>query len=64
MSEDHYFQEELDEVIGEDEGNVNNVELGLENSPSFGLRRGRGADHAHGGLDYSSGHDSPIGLNM
>lgn len=61
MSDDHYFQEELDEALEDGEGDINNVEV------SLGLRRGRTADtissHAYGGLDYVNGDDSPTGLH-
>ena len=63
MSDEHYFQEELDEAIGEDVGDMNNIEIESEISPSLGLRGGRGVEE-NAGIDYMNGHESPTGTSL
>lgn len=67
MSDDNYFQEELDENIDDDEGFDGDEQIESVPTHSFGLRSGRAAEasssNTNGSFDYSSGReDSPTGL--
>ena len=67
MSDDNYFQEELDENIDDDEGYDGDEQIESVPTHSFGLRSGRAAEasssNTNGSFDYSSGReDSPTGM--